>query len=112
MSSTNFQQQSSFFSFLSFCSTRSVSPSFRPDPRGSHSRRAPRIVKDGRRAKVAYAQIIFRPFLDRPEHGGGLGRVGLTPECLFRQQRAKTRRSEASLPGWSAKIAHHVLVFG
>jgi hypothetical protein len=83
MSSTNFQQQSSFFSFLSFCSTRSGAHPSVPTRRALTTAARKGSVKDGRRAKVAHAQIISRPLLDRPEHGGRLGRVGLTPGVCF-----------------------------
>jgi hypothetical protein len=81
------------------------SPSFRADP--------PLIAAARRdRSRMAVAQAVQRAaafpghFLTGQSTAAGSGRVrpvGVSPE------RAKTRRSEASLPGWCAKRARLVL---
>jgi len=40
-------------------------------------------------AKSFTTHIISRPFLDLPEHGGRLGRVGINRPVAFAQQRTK-----------------------
>jgi hypothetical protein len=100
-------------SFLILLFDPQRSPSFRPDPRALMT-----AARKGRSRMAVAPKSPTRKsfpeghFLDRPEHGGRLGLVGLTSRCSFRQQRAYIRRSEASLPTVGAKIARHVLVFG
>jgi hypothetical protein len=72
----------SLLSFLSFCST--PAEPHRPDPRGSHSRRAQGSVKDGRRSSRSACGSVSRPLLDRPEHGGRLGARRVNRPVAFR----------------------------
>jgi hypothetical protein len=78
MSSTNFQQQSSFFSFLSFCSTSGAHPSV--PTRGALMAAARRgSVKDGRRAKSPTRKSFPGHSLTGPSTAAGSGASGLTP---------------------------------
>jgi hypothetical protein len=75
MSSTDFQQRIPFF--LSFCSTPAEPIlSSRPAPLMAAARR----VGQGWPSPSRLTRVgISRPLLDRPEHGGRLGRVGINP---------------------------------